>query len=69
MPYRPIKGGTIYAQKLARAASTNRQIREIIARLTEGGIEPAKLYQSLTAIALLTVRSDDVLTDLAAFEK
>lgn len=69
MPYRPIKGGTIYSQKLARAASTNRQIREIIARLTEGGIEPAKLYQSLTAIALLTVRSDDVLTDLSAFDE
>lgn len=69
MPYRPIRGGTIYAQKLARAASANRQIREIIARLTEGGIEPAKLYQSLTAITLLTVRSDDVLTDLQQFDQ
>lgn len=69
MPYRPIKGGTVYSQKLARAAAVNRQIREIIARLTEGGIEPAKLHQSLTAIALLTVRSDDVLTDLHAFDE
>ena len=69
MPYKPIKGGTIYTQKLARAASINRQIREVITRLTEGGIEPAKLYQMLTAITLLTVRSDDVLTDLQHFDE
>lgn len=68
MPYRPIKGGTVYRQKLARAASVNNQIREIIARLTEGGIDQARLFQSLTAITLLTVRSDDVIGDLHQFE-
>ena len=68
MPYRPIKGGTVYRQKLARAASVNNQIREIIARITEGGLDQARLYQSLTAITLLTVRSDDVITDLHQFD-
>ena len=68
MPYRPIKGGTVYKQKLARAASVNNQIREIIARITEGGLDQARLYQSLTAITLLTVRSDDVITDLHQFD-
>lgn len=69
MPYRPIRGGSIYKQKLARAASVNRQIREIVARLTEGGVDHSKLYQSLTAITLLTVRSDDVISDLGDFDE
>jgi len=68
MPYKPIRGGTIYNQKLARAASINRQIRELIAKIVEGGIEPAKLYQLLTAITLNTVRLDDILTDLHEFD-
>lgn len=69
MPYKPIKGGTIYTQKLARAASINRQIRDIIAKLVEGGIDHTKLYQCLTAITLLTVRSDDTLSDLSDFDQ
>jgi hypothetical protein len=68
MPYKPIAHGTIYNQKLARAASINNQIREIIAHLAEGGLDHARLYQSLTAITLLTVRSDDVITDLHQFD-
>lgn len=68
MPYKPIRGGTVYRQKLARAASVNNQIREIIARLTEGGVDQTRLYQSLTAITLLTVRSDDVINDLHQFD-
>lgn len=68
MPYKPIRGGTIYNQKLARAASINRQIRDIITKLVEGGTEPAKLYQLLAAITLNTVRLDDILTDLQQFD-
>lgn len=68
MPYKPIKGGTVYRQKLARAASVNSQIREIIARITEGGVDQARIFQSLTAITLLTVRSDDVIGDLHQFD-
>lgn len=69
MPYRPIKGGTIYSQKLNKAAAINRQIREIIARLTEGGIDHTTLYQMLVAITLSTVRLDDILTDLQQFDE
>ncbi len=68
MPYKPIVHGTIYNQKLARAASINNQIREIIAHIAEGGLDHTRLYQSLTAIALLTVRSDDTITDLNQFD-
>jgi len=69
MPYKPIRGGTIYSQKLARAASINRQIREIITTLVEGDIDRSKLYQYLAAITLNTVRIDDVLTDLQHFDE
>ena len=69
MPYRPIRGGTIYNRKLARAASINGQIREIIAKLIEGGIDRTQLYQYLTAITLNTVRLDDILADLQQFDE
>ena len=69
MPYRPIRGGTIYNQKLAQAAAINRQTRAIITQIVEGGTEPAKLYQLLTALTLNTVRIDDLLTDLQQFDE
>ena len=69
MPYKPIIGGTIYNQKIAKAAAVNRQIREIITKLIEGGIETSQLYQYLTAITLNTVRLDDILADLQQFDE
>lgn len=69
MPYRPIRSGTIYNRKIAKAASINSQIREIIAKLIEGGINHTELYQYLTAITLNTVRLDDILTDLQQFDE
>lgn len=69
MPYQPKRGGTIYNRKVAAIAAFNRQIRDVIEQITEGGITNAQLYQYLTAIALITVRSDDVLRDLEDFDQ
>lgn len=69
MPYKPIRHGTIYNQKLAAAASINNQTRRLIAAITEGEINHARLYQHLTAITLNTVRLDDILTDLHQFDE
>lgn len=68
MPYKRLRGGTIYNQKLANAAAILRQIRQLIAKLTEGDINHAQLYQYLTAITLNTTRLDDILADLAAYD-
>lgn len=69
MAYKPIKGGRKYNEKIAKGQSINRQIRSIVERITEGNITQAELYQYLTAITLLTVRSDDVLKDLQEFDR
>lgn len=68
MAYKPIKGGRKFNEKIAKGLSINGEIRSTVERITEGGITQAQLYQYLTAIALLTVRSDDVLKDLATFD-
>jgi len=69
VPYQPIRHGTIYNRKLAAAADTNRKIRKLIATIIEGGIDHTTLYQTLSAITLLTVNQDDILTDLNQFDK
>jgi hypothetical protein len=69
MPYKPLIGGSIYNGKIAKAKSINSQVRGVIEKITEGNISQAELYQYLTAITLLTVRSDDVLSDLSNFDR
>ena len=69
MSYKPVIGGSIYNGKIAKGKSINSQIRQVIETITQGGITQAELYQYLTAVTLLTVRSDDVLSDLQEFER
>lgn len=69
MPYKPVRNGSIYNQKLADLHGTNRQIRKLIELITEGDINHTKLYQCLTAITLATVRSDDLIRDLQNFDE
>lgn len=69
MPYKPLINGSIYNGKIAKAKSINSQVRNVIEKITQGDITQAELYQYLTAITLLTVRSDDVLSDLSNFDR
>ena len=69
MGYKPIIGGTKYNEKIAKAKGHNRKVRSLVERITEGNITQAELYQYLTAITLITVQSDDVLDDLADFDR
>lgn len=69
MPYKPLMGARKYNEHLAKGHSINRMIRGEVERITEGGISQAEMYQRLTAIALLTVRCDDVFKDLADFDR
>lgn len=69
MPYKPIRGGTIYNRKLAALASHNRRIRQLIQKLVETGASREEIQQTLLAIALITTNADEIVADLSAFDE
>ncbi len=68
MPYKPIRGGTIYNRKLATLASHNRKIREIIQLTLQKGATREEVQQAFLAITLITTHSDETVDDLHAFD-
>lgn len=68
MPYKPIRGGTIYNRKLAALTSNNRKIRTIIQTTIQKGATREEVQQAFLAITLITTHSDETVDDLHAFD-
>ena len=68
MPYKPIRGGTIYNRKLAALSSHNRQIRNIVQTTLQKGASHAEIQQAFLAITLITTQADDTVEDLRTFD-
>ena len=69
MPYKPVRGGTIYNRKLAALNSHNRRIRQLIQKTVETGANREEIQQTLLAITLITTSADDLVDDLRAFDE
>lgn len=68
MPYKPIRGGSIYNRKLAALTAHNRHVRQIIQTIIETGATREQLNQYLVAITLISTKIDDLVADLRDFD-